>query len=212
MNATVIGDVLTIEIHGESCKVRLPKGERGPPGRDGISIRGDQGPQGEKGETGRDGRDSVIPGPQGPMGHMGVPGITPKITVGQVLAGEAPAVFSGGTPENVVLDFVLPRGPAGAVGPAGKDGKNGNHEIINVMSFGNSPAYNNMMLGCYIIADGVLNLPDMTEAEVGRWIHIKTFDRLSVTGLVESGTVLDKNNSAKFVVIAYGDGFRFTRF
>lgn len=211
MNATVIGDVLTIEMHGESCKVRLPKGERGPPGRDGISIRGDKGEQGERGEAGRDGRDSVVPGPVGPMGVQGMPGKTPHISIGQVLAGESPAVFVGGTPESVVLDFVLPRGPPGQPGATGKNGKDGNHEVINVLSLGNSPAYSNMMLGSYVIADGILNLPELTEAECGMWIHLKTFDRLGVTGLVEQSIMMEKESS-KFVVIPYGGSFRFTRF
>lgn len=140
-----------------------------------------------------------------------MPGKTPHITIGQVIAGESPAVFAHTNGDEVVLDFVLPRGPIGLSGPAGRDGKHGDHEIVQTMTYGNSPQYNNMMLGCYCICDGVITLPEMTEEECGKWIHFKTFDRLAISGLVEQSVMIEKG-SAKFVVIPYGGSFRFTKF
>lgn len=58
----------------------------------------------------------------------------------------------------------------------------------------------------------MIELPEMTESDVGAWTVLKTFDRLTVTGLMEgTGLVLDKT-SRKFVVVPYGDKFKFSTF
>lgn len=95
----------------------LPRAERGPagrdgsPGKDGLSIKGDPGRDGES-----------ICGPQGP------PGEAPEIKVGDVTAGENPAVFAHKLDygKKIVLDFTIPKGKdgVGIQGPAGKDGLN----------------------------------------------------------------------------------------
>ena len=214
MSADIQGDVLTITFPtGEVSKVRVPRGERGPPGRDGISIRGDKGEVGEKGDPGRDGRDSVVPGPMGPVGSHGPPGKTPRISIGRVTSGEEAAVFVEGTPEEPVFSFVIPRGRQGEKGYPGKDGKNGSHEFAQVMCLGNSPVFHDMMFSTHIIADGLIHLPErLTEERFGSWVHFKTLDRLTITGCLEGGVVLEKNESAKMLVVPYQEHFVFTRF
>ena len=214
MSADIQGDVLTITFPtGESSKVRVPRGERGPPGRDGMSIRGDKGEVGEKGDAGRDGRDSVVPGPKGDKGDLGAIGPCPKIRVGRVVTGEEAAVFLEGTPEEPIFNFVLPRGERGAMGPAGRDGKHGDHEFIQCFSAGSSPQVTEEMFARHVIADGIVRLPEaMDEAQFGTWIHFKTLDRLSIHNALEGVVVLEKNESAKMVVVPYQGRFVFTRF
>lgn len=214
MSADIQGDVLTITFpSGESSKVRVPRGERGPPGRDGMSIRGDKGEPGEKGEPGRDGRDSIVPGPKGEKGDLGAIGPCPKIRIGRVVTGEEAAVFVEGTSEEPVLHFVLPRGERGPVGAAGRDGKHGKHEFIESFSAGSSPQVTEEMFARHVISDGIIHLPEcMDEAQFGTWIHFKTLDRLILNNAIEGQIVLEKNQSAKMVVIAYQGKFRFTRF
>lgn len=80
-------------------------GEAGPQG-----PIGPQGPQGEKGDTGATGET-------GATGPQGEPGVSPTVTVGTVTTGEAgtnASVVNSGTDENVVLDFVIPKGDAGS--------------------------------------------------------------------------------------------------
>ena len=213
-SADVQGDVLTITFPtGESCKVRLPRGERGPPGRDGMTIRGDKGEPGEKGETGRDGRDSIVPGPVGPKGEPGNTGKTPRLKIGRVVTGDDAAAFIEGDAEEPVLNLVLPRGERGVLGHPGRDGKHGSHEFIEVFSAGSSPLYHDEMLSKYVIADGICNLPEgMDEAKFGAWIHFKTLDRLVINHCLEGSVVLAKNESAKMVVVPYQGRFVFTRF
>ena len=211
LSLTCVGDVLTLEMDGKIVKCKIPKGERGAAGRDGISIRGEKG---EKGEPGLAGRDSLVPGPKGEKGdngEMGNPGMTPEITIGSVVAGEVPQVILSGTREKPILNFVLPRGERGATGAMGRDGKHGDHEYIQLHYLGNSPRFSNEFLGSHIIADGIVELPEMSESDVGKWTYIKTFDKVAVTGLVEGGVQLDKS-AAKFVVIAYGNTFKFSQF
>lgn len=209
---SVLGDVLELVIGDKSAKVKIPKGERGPAGRDGISIRGEKGEKGERGEAGR---DSTVAGPQGEKGEKGDcgdRGLMPVISVGTVVAGEAPAVIMSGTPEKPILNFVIPRGERGMSGPRGLDGKHGSHEYIDVLCMGNSPRFSDEMLGRYVIVDGVIEMPEMTESDIGRWVHFKTFMDLSVSGLVEAPLTLSKGETARLVVIAYGGGFKFTKF
>lgn len=150
-------------------------------------------------------------GPQGDKGDMGQPGMTPELSIGSVVSGEQAAAILSGTPEKPVLNFVLPRGEKGEVGRMGRDGKHGSHEYIQIYYAGNNPRFSNDWLAAHVIMDGVTELPEMTEADVGQWVHIKTFDRATVTGLVEDGIHLDKAGR-KMVVIAFGGSYRFTCF
>lgn len=207
----VVGDVLSLELDGHSLKCKLPRGERGAAGRDGISIRGEPGAPGEQGVPGR---DSTVPGPKGDKGdrgEMGNPGMTPEISVGTVCSGDVPQVILSGTIEKPVLNFVLPKGDKGEVGRMGRDGKHGNHEYIQLHYPGNNPQFSNEWLAAHVVMDGKVDLPEMTESDIGSWVHIKTFDRAAVLGLVEGGVHLDKTG-AKFVVMPYGGTFKFTKF
>ena len=106
-----------------------PQGDVGPQGPQGvkgdtgeIGPQGPQGPQGVKGDTGEIGPE----GPQGPqgvkgdtgeIGPQGPAGTSPTVTVGTTTTGEAgtqASVVNSGTAENVVLDFTIPKGDAGA--------------------------------------------------------------------------------------------------
>jgi hypothetical protein len=207
----VAGDVLTLTLGETSRKVKLPRGERGAPGRDGISIKGDTG---EKGEIGRDGRDSVVPGEKGEKGDRGEQGrigLTPDFSIGQVISGDVPSVILGGTPEKPLLNFVLPRGERGFAGLPGKAGKDGSHEFVNLLFMGHSPRFCNQFLATHVICDGVVDLPEMTEADVGAWTHIKTLTDVVVNGLLEQQCKLAKD-SKKFIVVPYNGKFVFTAF
>lgn len=214
MSLDIAGDVLTINFpSGETAKVKVPRGERGPAGRDGMSIRGDKGEQGDKGETGRDGRDSTVPGPKGEKGETGNVGKTPVLKIGRVITGEEAAAFIEGPPEEPVLNLVLPRGERGGVGASGKDGKHGSHEFAEVLSAGSSPLFHDEMLARYVIADGVIALPEsLGEDKFGAWIHVKTLDALVLNNCLEGAVRLAKNESAKMVVVPYQGKFVFTRF
>jgi hypothetical protein len=207
----VAGDVLTLTLGDTSRKVKLPRGERGAPGRDGISIKGDQG---EKGEIGRDGRDSSVPGEKGEKGDKGDQGrigLTPDFSIGQVTTGDVPQVILGGTPEKPILNFVMPRGEKGFPGLPGKAGKDGSHEYINLLFMGHSPRFCNQFLATHIICDGQVDLPEMTESDVGSWTYIKTLTDVVVNGLVEQQIKLIKD-SKKFVVVPYNGKFLWTTF
>jgi hypothetical protein len=207
----VAGDVLTLSLGETSRKVKLPRGERGAPGRDGISIKGDQGEKGEQGRDGLAGRDSTVPGPKGDKGDVGKTGDMPLLTIGQVVTGDVPSVILGGSREEPVLNFVLPRGDRGFAGQPGKNGKDGSHEYIQLQYMGHSPRYTNDFLSAHVLADGQIELPEMSEADVGSWTCIKTFTDVSVSGLVEEVVRINKS-AKKFVVIAYGGKFKFTAF
>lgn len=208
----VQGDVLSLTIDGKVSKVKLPRGERGASGRDGISIKGDKGDKGERGECGR---DSMVPGPKGDKGdkgEVGDRGMCPTISIGQVVTGDAPAVILGGTPEYPVLNFVVPRGERGFAGPAGLNGKNGSHENIDMFYAGHSPRFTEEWKAKHVIADGVVECPDMTVDDIGTWFVVKSFTNVSVFGLCEDAVHLGKGESGKFVVIEFGGKYRFTRF
>jgi len=207
----VAGDVLTLTLGETSRKVKLPRGERGVPGRDGISIKGDQG---EKGEIGRDGRDSVVPGEKGDKGDKGDQGrigLTPEFSIGSVTTGDVPQVILGGTLEKPVLNFILAKGDRGAVGLPGKNGKDGNHEFVKLQYMGHSPRFCNEFLAGHIICDGVVDLPEMTESDVGTWTHIKTMTDVVVNGLVEQQVKLVKE-ARKFICVPYNSKFVWTAF
>ena len=207
----VAGDVLTLTLGESSRKVKLPRGERGASGRDGISIKGDQGEKGEQGRDGLPGRDSTVPGVKGDKGDPGKTGELPIITIGQVLTGEQASVILGGTREEPILNFVLPRGDRGFAGQPGKNGKDGSHEYIQLQYLGHSPRYTNDFISSHVLADGQIELPEMTESDIGSWTYIKTFTDVSVSGLVEEVVRISKG-AKKFVVIAYAGKFKFTAF
>jgi len=207
----IAGDVLTLTLGDSSCKVKLPRGERGPPGRDGISIRGDKGDKGDPGVPGLPGRDSIVPGPEGPIGRDGARGGMPTFSIGQVVVGETASIVQSGSDEKPVLNFTIPRGHQGVSGQKGRDGKDGSHEFIQVRSMGYSPRFTPEMMATHVICDGQIDLPEMTETDLGAWIMFKTFDKLTVTGLVEGASMLDKC-CRKMVVIQHGDAYKFSAF
>ena len=99
VNFEVQGEVLALTVGDRTWKVKLPRGDKGPPGRDGVSVRGEEGPQGPPGRDGLPGRDSLVPGPQGPQGDRGFQGVCPQLIIGSIVTGDlgAPpsAVISG---------------------------------------------------------------------------------------------------------------------
>lgn len=205
------GDVLSLTLGEKIAKVKLPK-ERGPAGRDGISIKGDKGDKGDKGEAGR---DSHVPGPRGEAGEKGEcgdRGYCPNITIGQVVAGDMPAVILGGIPEHPILNFVVPRGERGYPGVPGRAGKDGSHESISVFYAGQSPRFTHEWNAKYVIADGIVECPDMTDADIGSWFVVKSFTNISVMGLCEDAVNLGKGEAGKFVCISYCGKSKFTRF
>jgi hypothetical protein len=210
-------DVLSLKIGETEKKVVLPRGERGPPGRDGLSMKGDKG---DKGDAGRDGRDSIVPGPQGEKGEQGADGprgVAAELYIGEIRTSrpdEPPAVLMGGTPDKRSISFILPRGDMGIQGPPGRNGKDGTHEFIDLHYVGTNPNFQKEWNAKYIIADGLLTLPELTGDDLGKWFHVKTFSELLVCGCIENtneGLKLEKE-SAKFVVIQHNQSFRFTRF
>ena len=210
----VAGEVLTLGLGDTTRKVKLPRGERGPPGRDGLSIKGDQGDQGLVGRDGLPGRDSVVPGPKGDKGDEGPRGITPVVTIGAVSTGDGsspPSVVVSGTPEKPVLNFVLPRGERGYTGIPGVNGKDGRTEFYELYYAGTSPRYNDEFLAHYVICDGALTFPEMKDTDLGAWTYIKTFAKLTVDGLIDPPQHLDRE-AARFVVISYNGAFKWTRF
>lgn len=207
----VAGDVLTLQLGETSRKVKLPRGERGVAGRDGISIKGDQGEKGEQGRDGLPGRDSTVPGVKGDKGDCGKTGELPILSVGQVVTGDVASVILGGSREEPVLNFVLPRGDRGFAGQPGKNGKDGSHEYIQLAYMGHSPRYTNDFISAHVLADGQIELPEMQESDIGSWTWIKTFTEVSVIGVVEEVVRITKG-AKKFVVIAYGGKFKFTAF
>lgn len=207
----VAGDVLTLTLGETTRKVKLPRGERGVAGRDGISIKGDQGEKGEQGRDGQAGRDSMVKGDKGDKGDAGKTGDMPILTIGQVITGDQASVILGGSREEPVLNFVLPRGERGFAGLAGKAGKDGSHEYVQLQYMGHSPRYTNDFISAHVLVDGQVELPEMTESDVGSWTWIKTFTEVAVSGLVEEVVRINKG-SRKFVVIAYNGKFKFTAF
>ncbi len=80
-----------------------------------TGATGPQGPQGPQGETGAVGAT----GPQGATGPAGAAGTAATITVGTVTTVDSDvpaAVNNSGTSSAAVLDFTIPRGPAGGGG------------------------------------------------------------------------------------------------
>lgn len=211
MNLTCLADVVTLRVGEAEMKVKIPKGDRGLPGRDGISIRGEKG---ETGAVGQPGRDSMVPGEKGEKGDtgsVGQPGRTPELSVGSVIVGETASVVLSGGVEKPLLNFVIPRGERGFAGLPGAKGKDGSHEFIQVHFAGHMPRFTNEWLAAYVICDGVVDLPEMTEEDVGKWTHVKTFDQIGLNGLVE-GSVGIVKDGAKFVVVPYNGKCLFTRF
>jgi len=206
------GDVLTLTLGDKALKAKLPRGERGAPGRDGISIKGDKGEQGVQGRDGLPGRDSVVPGEKGEKGERGAIGLTPVMSIGQVVIGDLPSATISGTPECPVLNLVLPRGERGVAGRDGLKGKDGTHEYIQLHYAGSSPRFTNEFLAAHCLVDGQLELPEMKEADVGAWTCLKTFTDLVVNGCVEGAVRVERGEARKFVVISYGGKYQFSGF
>jgi hypothetical protein len=178
-----------------------------------MNIRGEKGDQGLPGEPGRDGRDSVVPGPKGDVGALGPPGPVPFLRMGSVVVGEeASGIISRESDMLYTLNLVIPRGLKGETGDKGKDGKHGDHEKVQFNSFGNNPRFTNDMLSSHFLADGDMQLPTLTEADMSSWFRVKTLNRLCIGGLIEDYVVLNRNESAKFVCVPYNGEFKFTRF
>lgn len=208
-------DVLTLKLGEEVLKAKIPRGDIGPPGRDGMNIRGDTGPAGPKGDNGRDGRDSVVPGPKGDTGDCGARGLPIKLNMGTVNYGENPnAIVSKNAVDELTYDLhlTLPRGHPGIQGIPGRDGRHGSHEVVTVFSIGHNPRYSLELLSKHVIADGIMELPTMTEADMGKWIMFKTFDRLVLNNCVEGYVAIEKNKSAKLIVVQYAGQYLFTSF
>ena len=208
-------DVLVLTLSGEVLKAKIPRGDIGPPGRDGMNIRGDQGPAGIKGDNGRDGRDSIVPGPKGDVGDTGAKGLPIKLTMGSVNHGEnGNAIISKSNVDDLLyeLHLTLPRGFIGNTGLTGRDGKHGSHEVAQVLSIGHNPRYTVELLSKHIIADGIIEMPAMTEADYGKWMMFKTFDRLVCNNCVEGYVAIEKNQSAKLIVVQYQNKYMFTKF
>lgn len=208
----VQGDVLTLTLGVRTLKAKLPRGERGAPGRDGISIKGDVGATGLTGRDGAPGRDSTVPGEKGEKGDMGRIGETPQFSIGQVVIGDQASATISGTPEKPVLNLVVPRGERGMPGRDGIKGKDGDHEYIKLHYAGSCPRFTNDFLAAHVIADGVIDLPPMKDSDVGAWTYIKTFTALTVVGLVEGGVCLEKGQGKKFVCIQYDGKYQFSAF
>jgi hypothetical protein len=153
----------------------------------------------------------MVAGPKGDKGDAGKTGELPILTIGQVITGDQASVILGGTREEPVLNFVLPRGERGFAGQSGKAGKDGSHEYVQLAYMGHSPRYTNDFISSHCLLDGQIELPEMQESDVGSWTWIKTFTEVAVSGLVEEVVRISKG-SRKFVVIAYNGKFKFTAF
>ena len=209
------GGVLTLNIGDQVAKCILPKGERGPPGRDGISMKGDKGDQGLPGVPGRDSTVPGAKGDKGDKGDQGIQGKTPLLTVGEVRAvhfGEAPTVHVTGMTDTPILNFILPLGPQGTAGKDGKNGKDGLHEFINSFSIGHSPTFGEEWKSAYLIADGMTQLKEMKPTDLGSWFHVKTFTDFVMSGCAEGDIQIKKGESAKMVCIFLNGKCLYTRF
>lgn len=72
-------------------------------------------------------RYQCIQGPPGPKGDKGDPGFA-TITIGETItadAGTNATVMNVGTEQNVILNFVIPKGMDGQIGPIGPKGETG---------------------------------------------------------------------------------------
>lgn len=218
MSLELNGRVLSLTIDGKPSKVLLPAGERGPPGRDGMSIRGDPGPAGPPGKDGAPGRDSCVPGPKGDQGEMGPTPPPPVLKVGTVIVGEtANATISMDTSvpnvTSYILHLVIPRGLPGVPGARGKDGADGSHEYVKFLGLGHSPKWDDEYYGHHCVADGIIDLPEyLTEKEYGLWVQFKTFDRLVLNNSMDGQFAIEKGESAKMLVVPYAGAYRWTRF
>ena len=101
---------------------KIPMGVQGFEGQ--IGPQGPIGPKGEKGDI----------GPQGMKGEKGDQGPS-TIQIGNIKtveAGEEAEVINVGTPEDVILDFKIPKGAKGDIGPRGIHGEIGRTEHISI--------------------------------------------------------------------------------
>ena len=111
IGSVISGDTASVRNTGADGHVVLdfvvPRGEVGP--------RGAAGPVGSVGPTGPEGPQGPIgaTGPEGPKGDTAL-----TLTIGSVTEGDTPSVTNGGTDTDIILNFVLPKGAAGAAGAA----------------------------------------------------------------------------------------------
>ena len=89
-------------------------------------AKGDPGDKGDKGDTGA----------QGETGQTGETGATPDLTIGTVTGGETAGATITGTPENPVLNLVLPKGDKGDTGATGQTGPAGGDGVTPSFSIG----------------------------------------------------------------------------
>lgn len=117
--------------------VQGEKGEKGDQGIQGVAgpqgIQGIQGVAGPTGNTGPQGVQGVQGerGERGEKGDRGDPGPA-TIAIGSVTEGDEASVTNSGTDQDVILDFVLPKGATGAQGQPGVPGPAGEQGIQGV--------------------------------------------------------------------------------
>ena len=84
-----------------------------------MGAAGPTGPTGATGEAGPTGPTGAT-GEAGPTGPTGATGEAATVSVGQTTTGDPgteAAVTNSGTPQNAVLDFVIPKGETGSTEP-----------------------------------------------------------------------------------------------
>ena len=120
IGSVISGDTASVRNTGADGHVVLdfvvPRGETGPRGATGpVGPVGPIGPEGPMGPTGPEGPQGPIgaTGPEGPKGDTAL-----TLTIGSVTEGDTPSVTNGGTDTDIILNFVLPKGAAGAAGAA----------------------------------------------------------------------------------------------
>lgn len=120
IGTVISGETASVRNSGADGNVVLdfvvPRGEVGPRGVTGpIGPAGPTGPEGPIGPVGPQGPQGPIgaTGPEGPRGDTAL-----TLSIGSVTEGETPSVTNSGTDTDIILDFVLPRGAAGAAGAA----------------------------------------------------------------------------------------------
>lgn len=99
---------LSLDTRAHFINYKGLKGERGNTGSQGLP--GPEGPQGPKGEQGD-------PGPRGESALT--------FGIGSVTEGSEASVVNSGTDQDIVLDFVIPKGSDGAPGAPGAPGTDG---------------------------------------------------------------------------------------
>ena len=71
-------------------------------------------------------------GPKGDDGIDGQDGLSASVQIGEVRSGAKAKVWNTGTEQDVILNFVLPKGDKGEKGEAGRNGSGGGHIIQEI--------------------------------------------------------------------------------